>query len=264
MLEGSHPATTRYPALRTLLTTGILVMALLFGPTVLRAQKGAVTAPAPASDTIFQADDFLRNLPPLETLIDSALAHAPAIKGQDLNIERSKLAVRRTRNAWTTDIVNAGGGLSYGQLNDLYMSDGGQSTVSNSAQTRYSVGMSVKIPVSAFLNRTESKTAKVELKLAENQKQQTINDIREEVYSRYNSLLANYDGYKILFENFEDQEVILQHAEKDFLNNQITVADLSNTRVSYSRARIDLSKARYEFERSRWVLEDLVGFRIGH
>ena len=243
--------------------SAVLFISCLPGETF--AQQAGSGKSEQGSYVAFEGDGFLEKLPPLETLIDSAIACAPDIKSQDISVRMSKLEIKHARNSWTNDLVNAGGVLNYGRLNDLYLSDNsttGQMAATTSSQTRYSVGVSVRIPVSSFFNRHDYKAAKIELEQTENKKQILVNAIREEVFSRYNSLLTNYQAYKILFENFDDQEIILQNAEKDFLTNQVSMAELSNVRISYAKAKVDMSNARYEFQKSLWLLEEMVGFKI--
>lgn len=215
--------------------------------------------------TSFGADFFLQKLPPVEILIDSAISRAPAIKGQEISARKSQLDMKHARTEWTSDLLNAGGTLNYGKLNDIYLNDNGsigQMAATTSSQTRYSVGITMRIPISSFFSRYDYKAAKIDLEQTENQKQGLINSIREEVLNRYNSLLSNYETYKILFENFDDQEIILQNAEKDFLTNQISMGDISGIRISYAKAKVDMSKARYEFQKSLWMLEEFTGIKI--
>jgi outer membrane protein TolC len=241
----------------------ILVVFFLTGKTF--AQQQLHSNSGKETSASFEADGFLEKLPPVEILIDSAISHAPGIKSQDISMKKSKLDMQHARNNWTNDLVNAGGVINYGKLNDLYLADNssvGQVAATTSTQTRYSVGVTVKLPVSALFNHYDYKAAKIELEQTENQKQLLVNELREEVMSRYNSLVSNYLAYKILFESFDDQEIIVQHAEKDFLTNQISISDLSNIRVSYAKAKVDMSRARYDFQKSLWLLEEVVGFKI--
>lgn len=250
-------------SLRTVASLIIFVTCAAF-PRETRAQQARPDTTVKTASS-FDADSFLRKLPPVEVLIDSAIAQAPDIRGQEISVRQSRLEVRRARTSWTSDMVNAGGIVNYGKLNDLYLADNsgaGQVAATTSSQTRYSVGLTVKIPISSMFNRSDYKAAKMELEQTENRKQALINSIREEVYSRYNNLLTTYQAYQILFETFTDQEVIMQTAERDFLNNQISVADLSNIRISWAKAKVDMSNAQYEFQKSLWMLEEMTGIRI--
>jgi outer membrane protein TolC len=212
----------------------------------------------------FEADSFLLKLPSIEILIDSAIAHAPVIKVQNLSLQKNQLDLKHSKNEWTKDIINAGGIFSYGQFYDINNSDISpvQQTTSASAQTRYSLGLTLKIPIISFFDRYDYKVAKIELEQTQSNKQLLIKEIREEVYNRYNSLISSYQNYKILFENFDDQNIIMENAEKDFMSNQISVSETSSLRISYAKAKIDLSKARYEFQKALWLLEEITGFRI--
>jgi outer membrane protein TolC len=215
---------------------------------------------------VFEADSFILRIPSVETLIDSAIAHAPIIKVQDLSLQKNQLDIKHSKNEWTKDIINAGGILTYGQFYDINNNNSTispvQQTTSNSAQTRYSLGLTLKIPIISFFDRYNYKVAKIEHELTKNNKQLLVKEIREEVYNRYNSLMSSYQDYKILFENFDDQNIIMENAEKDFMSNEISVTEISSLRISYAKSKIDLSKSRYEFLKALWLLEEITGFRI--
>ena len=214
--------------------------------------------------SVLEADSFLLRIPSIETLIDSAITHAPIIKVQNLSLQKSNLDIKHARSEWTKDIINAGGIFSYGQFYDINNSTVSpvQPTSSASAQARYSFGLTLKIPVISFFDHYDYKVAKIEQEQTQSNKQLLIKQLREEVYNRYNNLMNSYESYKILFENFDDQTIIMENAEKDFMSNQISVSETSSLRISYSMAKIDLSKARYDFQKALWLLEEIIGFRI--
>ena len=256
--------TCRVPQMLHMRILTLLVLGTLLSsaPGIARAQQAAA-APAVA---VADSDLFLMQIPPLQVLIDSAIARAPGIRAQDITIRRSRVEMKHAKNNWTSDIINAGGILNYGKLNDMYLSSNsgtsGQVAATTSSQTRYSVGVSVKIPISSLIDRTDYKAAQIQVELTENQRRIIIEEIRERVYTRYNAMLAAYQAYRILYSDFGDQEMIVQHAERDFVGNLISLADLSNVRISFSKAKIDLEMARLEFKRSLWMLEELTGIRI--
>jgi outer membrane protein TolC len=248
-------------------TTNLLsFLVLLFLSIQSQAQSNLTDSIHSDLQSAFAEDSFLLRIPSIETLIDSAIAHAPIIKVQDLSLLKNQLDMKHSRNEWTKDIINAGGILTYGQFYDINNSNSTispvQQTTSNSAQTRYSLGLTLKIPIISFFDRYNYNVAKIEHELTKNNKQLLIKEIREEVYNRYNGLMSSYQDYKILFENFDDQNIIMENAEKDFMSNEISVTEISSLRISYAKAKIDLSKARYEFLKALWLLEEITGFRI--
>jgi outer membrane protein TolC len=212
-----------------------------------------------------EVDSFLFKLPPLELLIDSAVKRAPIIKGQDLNIARDKLAISRLRMNWSKDIIVGGINVNYGLFDNLIISkDLGvdQLNTKNSQQTRYTLGLSMKLPISYFYDHFDLKMAKIQLEQAHFEKESVIRSMRELVYNRYNDLLGAYRKYMILLEDIDAYNILLQNAEKDFLSNQISVTEITAVKMANSKARLELSDAENNFVKARWFLEELTGVRI--
>ena len=114
----------RHPAFNTLWPKLLLCLLMAWHIGGSQAQTSTPAAQVPALKVVDTAD-FLSKLPPVEVLIDSAIAHAPAVKGQDISLRKTQLDIKHAKNLWTSDIVNAGGALNYGKLNDMYLSDNG-------------------------------------------------------------------------------------------------------------------------------------------
>ncbi len=211
------------------------------------------------------ADSFLMKLPPLEILIDSAIARAPLLKGHQLSIKKNELDVKRLKNNWRKDIVTGGVNVNYGLFDNLIISkDLGIDNLNTKAnqQTRYTLGVAVKIPITAFLDKYDFRMAQLTLEQTEIEKQVLIQSIREEVYNRYNFLINSYQKYNLLLEDIDGYEILLSNAEKDFLSNRITVEEVTNVKMSVSKAKMELNDARNEFFRARWFLEELTGVPI--
>ena len=212
-----------------------------------------------------ETDSFLLKLPSLEVLIDSAIAHAPIMKGQDLNIARDKLAISRFRMNWSKDIIAGGINVNYGLFDNLIIAkDLGVDQLNTKAnqQTRYTLGLSMKLPISYLYDHFDLKLAKIQLEQTQIEKQSLIKSIREEVYNRYNELLRAYHKYMILLEDFDTYTVLMQNAEKDFLRNRISIQEVTSVKMANSKAKLDLNDAKNEFIRARWMLEELTGVPI--
>ena len=222
---------------------------------------GPLTVEVPVTAT----DSFLVRLPKLETFIDSALARAPALKNHDLNVQRDRLLINRTKMNWAKDIVTGGISVSYGLFDNLIISkDLGVDQLNTKAneQTRYTLGLALKLPISTLYDRFDLKMAKITLEQTENEKTALIQTIREEVYNRYSYMVTAYQNYAMLLEDIDAYDILLNNAEKDFLSNRITVEEYTSVKMSISRARMDLNNARNDLMKALWSLEELTGIKI--
>jgi outer membrane protein TolC len=166
---------------------------------------------------------------------------------------------------WSKDIIAGGINVNYGLFDNLIIAkDLGVDQLNTKAnqQTRYTLGLSMKLPISYLYDHFDLKLAKIQLEQTQIEKQSLIKSIREEVYNRYNDLLRTYQKYMILLEDFDTYSVLLQNAEKDFLSNRISIQEVTSVKMANSKAKLDLNDAKNEFIRARWMLEELTGVPI--
>jgi outer membrane protein TolC len=208
-------------------------------------------------------DNFLTKLPDLESLIDSALVHAPLFKLQSIDLRLKELAIENARKNWSKNILSGGASYYYG--NDLILNsvqDAGQVNTNSKASSHYSVGLSMKIPISILFDHQDLQKAKMELERTESEGLVLTKSIREEVNTRYLNLINAYQKYSILLDDFESHEINLQNAEKDFKSGKITVQEYTNQTMAYTKAKLEVSEAKNNFNNSIWLLEELIGFKL--
>jgi outer membrane protein TolC len=212
-----------------------------------------------------QSDKFLAHLPTLETFIDSALVRDPSLKMNELNVKKRDLEITKAKRNWTKDIISGNADVNYGRFDNLILSkDLGidQLNTSGGAQTRYSVGLNLKIPITPFFDKTEVKMARFNSEQSAIEKQILVKSIREDVYNLYNKLIESYQKYKILAGDFETYTIIMQQSEKNFAQNQTNIVDVLNSKMSNSKAMLELITAKNNFEKAIWDIQELTGIRI--
>jgi outer membrane protein TolC len=212
-----------------------------------------------------QTTKFVRKIPSIETLIDSAISRNPQIKINGLNVKRRELEITKTKRNWTKDIISGSSDINYGRFDNLIIAkDLGIDNLNTttSSQTRYSVGLSLKIPITPFFDKTDIKIAKVDLEQVKEEKQEVIKVIRNEVYAKYNTLINCYTTYKILSGDIDTYAILIQQAEKDFYQNQNTITNLLNLKMGISKAKIELLQARNNLEKAIWDIHELTGIQI--
>jgi outer membrane protein TolC len=245
------------------ITIGLLILVAL--NYVVAQSQQQVNVPKDTTDIWIQANEFIRRIPSIETFIDSAISKNPQIKINGLNVKRKELEITKAKRNWTKDIISGSSDINYGRFDNLIIAkDLGIDNLNTttSSQTRYSVGLSLKIPITPFLDKTDIKIAKVDLEQVKAEKQEAINVIRNEVYAKYNILIDCYIRYKILSGDFDTYNIISQQAEKDFYQNQNTITGLLNVKMSTSKAKIELLQARNNLEKAIWDIHELTGIQI--
>ena len=212
-----------------------------------------------------QSNDFIRKIPSLQILIDSAVSRDPRLNLKQLDVRQKELELAKARKAWTKDIISSSAGVNYGKFDNLVISkDLGidQLNTRSEAQTRYSVGLSLKFPITTIFDHTEVKLAKIDLERIDYDKRELIKNIREEVYSKYNALIDAYQNYIILAGDFESYDIIAQNAEKDFYRNQMTLPEIINLKISNSKVKMELYNAKNKLQKAIWELHELTGIEI--
>jgi outer membrane protein len=208
-------------------------------------------------------DSFLSKLPSLESLIDSALFHAPMLKMQSLDLRIKDMEINNARKNWSKNIISGNASYNYGD--NLILSENlglGQLSTNSKADSHYSVGFSLKIPITTLFDHQDLRKAEIELQKTEMQRLILVKSIREEVNTKYLNLTNAYQKYKILLDDFESHEINLQNAEKDFLNSRISVQEVTTIKMANSKAKLELTDAKSALSSAIWLLEELVGFQL--
>lgn len=213
--------------------------------------------------TANETDSFLAGLPSLETLIDSAIVHAPELKMNSLDIKLKELDISGARKNWTKNIVSGSANFNYGDNLVINEASGvGQINSDADAAPHYSVGFSIKIPIATIFDHQELKKANLEMEKTEYESIISQNALRIEVNNRYSNMVNAYQKYKSLSADIDSYEIIAQNADKDFLNSRITVQEITNFKMAYSKAKLELSDAKSNFLNSKWLLEEIIGFKL--
>lgn len=235
-----------------------LLLALLF-----ISFSKSIYSQTPDNKIITETDPFLAGLPSLETMIDSALLHAPEIKMSSLDLKMKELDIANARKNWTKNIISGSANINYGDNLVINESSGlGQLNTNTPAAPHYSIGLSLKIPIATIFDHQELKKANLQMERTEYQNLISRNSVRMEVSTRYTNMINDYQKFKSLSADIVSYEIIAQDAENDFKNSRISVQEITNLKMSFSKAKLDLSDAKNNFLNSKWLLEEIIGFKL--
>jgi len=211
-------------------------------------------------------DNIESMLPPLETIIDSAIANNPEIKFRDLQIIVNKYKLSTERNLWTRDI-GMQTDVRYGTFNNFSTNTSEGQSPSNiatlSSQLNYGVGAYIKLPFFDFVNRkNQVQMATTEVKQAESFAQTQRNELRQMVIKQYNDLIVKHRVLKIKSKYAETSKINMLMVEQEFTNGIIPVSEYSRISEIVTRTEIDLENSRMEFLTAYMILEEITGIRF--
>jgi outer membrane protein TolC len=210
-------------------------------------------------------DDVNFYLPPLATIIDSALVHSPILAMYDSELEISKMELERKKNQWT-DYLFSTSEIRYGSTDNVVFSQD-QSTYSNTINavvtTRYSIGLGLRISAFDMIDRKRKIIiANEENKIAQSRRDDMVRQITKEVTLLYNSVILNQ---RILTIKSETQQAKLIHfnmAEKQFLEGEIPVSEYAQIIEMIAKSSSEFETAKMDFTNAYFLLETAVGLNL--
>lgn len=209
-------------------------------------------------------DDITKKIPPLEALIDSAIANSPYLKFRDAQIVVNHYKYLNDRSQLLRDI-----GFSiearYGRFDNFSETSGTVPVYTGSTRDewRYGAGAYIKIPLYDITNRkTTINLAKKEVEQAINHRNTLAYEIRRDVIVMYNELILKQRLLKIASDNMITAELQMNLAEKQFMSGQLPLGELSRMTDLHARAKMAFEENRMAFINAYALLEILVGAKF--
>lgn len=211
-------------------------------------------------------DNIESLLPPLEKIIDTAIARNPYIKFRDLQIVVNEHKLKADRLDWTRD-VGFQTDVRYGTFDNFATNvvEGQNPALSSTrnTQTNYGIGGYIRIPFYDFLNRrNQIKLSKAEVEQAQNYSQVQRNELRQLVVKQYNELIVKHRLLKIKSKYAETARINMEMAEKQFLNGVVSIAEYSNITEIVARSEADYETSKMDFRTAFMILEEIVGIKF--
>ncbi|KQC30132.1 TolC family protein [Flagellimonas eckloniae] len=208
-------------------------------------------------------NDISKKLPPIDSLVQMAKEYSPFIKVTVSEQKYRDGVVSSEQRAWL-EYINLEAGYNYGIFDNLSNSqlagDPGSQTLFSTEQSRYNVGASIRLPLSAILNRrARIKSAKGEAEKARFETQVAEVELKQKVVEMYNDLLKTHRLFFIsgsIVDNFRVQSL---RAEKDFANGIINVTEYTRLQQMMNQATMNFELLRSEFISSVMALEGIIG-----
>ena len=211
-------------------------------------------------------DNIELMLPPLETIIDSAIAKNPYVKFRDLQIVVNSKKLKSDRADWTRDI-GFQTDVRFGTFNNFASNvvEGQNPALSSTinSQTNYGIGGYIRIPFYDFINRkNQIKQSKAEIEQAKSYSLVQRDELRQSVIRQYNELIIKQRILRIKTKYVETSRIHMEMVEKSFINGTITLTEYSSLTEIASRAEADFETSKMEFRTAYMILEEIVGMKF--
>lgn len=211
-------------------------------------------------------NDIAKKLPPVDTLVAMAREYSPFIKVTVSEQQYRDGVVSSEQRAWL-EYINLEAGYNYGIFDNLsnaqIAGDPQSQALFSSEQSRYNVGVSLRLPLSAIVNRrARIKSAKGEAEKARFETQVAEVELEQKVVELYNNLLKSHRLFFIsgsIVDNFRVQSI---RAEKDFANGIINIAEYTRLQQMMNQATMGFELQRSEFISSVMALEGIIGAEL--
>ncbi|MFA9388882.1 MAG: TolC family protein [Prolixibacteraceae bacterium] len=208
--------------------------------------------------------DITMRLPPIAELQAAALETSPLLKIHDANLVISRLKIISMKRDWMRSL-GFEAGAKYGLFDNLILTgDLGidQVATNTTEQTRYNVGLFLKIPLSTVVDKSSVNIARAEMDIIALEKETTIRELRNLIIVQYNNVVKAYRNMVIQNNAVEIYRVQMLRAEQDFNNGKITVADYARLHDMLSRSILNFEDIKVEYITALQLLQETVGIEI--
>lgn len=209
--------------------------------------------------------DGIQNLiPSLEALLDSAERHSPLLKVYDSEIVIQQLKIKSEKREWM-ESLGFQAGARYGLFDNLILKetlDIEDLAVSTTEQTRYDIGIFLKIPLSSIADKSNIQIAKEEGNRLKFQKLNTLSELRKLVIIQYNNVIKAQKKLLINSQQVETYKIQMIRAEKDYENGIIDIAEFSRLNNLYTTALINREDTKIEFITALQLLRETTATNI--
>lgn len=206
-------------------------------------------------------------LPPLDSLFENAKKN-PIIQIKEAKKEEEISLLKKERKSWLK-YLNVGGSYHYGiQANTSGYSDSATPIYyqfNENAMSYYNIGGSVSIPLEDLFDRKrKTNQQRLKVKEADLLKDQTMDELKQQIIEIYSSVLSNITILKLKAEYMVFTNAQYQMGENDFLNGKGDAKTLSEQKQIQIIAASDYESARATLNSSLLKLEMITRTPIIH
>lgn len=212
-----------------------------------------------------EENDISKDLPSIDSLQQLAEQNSPLLSFYNADIIINRLKVISEKRDWM-EHLSFEGEARYGLFDNLILSsDLGREDLATSTteQTRYSLGVSLRLPLSKIADRKNRiNIAKGEEEKARFQRETAIQELRQLVIIQYNNIIKAHRLMVVNNANVSSFNIQAIRAEKDFLNGKITIAELARLREMLARGIENFESNKSDFQLAYLLMQETVGTNL--
>lgn len=195
----------------------------------------------------------------LPTLISSAQKFSPEIKRLGAGVEFSKANQRISKNAIFSRLSLLSSyhyGTNYSAVNELNVAN----TFTTIQSGFYNVGVGLQLPITEVINRKHlMKSTQAQIDMASHEKDDAALYVKQRVIEYYQELKLAHRLMMISSSNKQAAQINYKMAEKEFLQGQMTVEQVSRVLDIFNKSKIEYETYLNKFQTSLMQLDAYTG-----
>ncbi|MCH2045988.1 MAG: TolC family protein [Saprospiraceae bacterium] len=203
---------------------------------------------------------IIYNLPPMEDLVDTAIANSISLNGKNQLIRVKQNELARIKNDWL-NIFAVQGGLSYGNGSiAARQSNFNDVVLSNNSTVRFSIGISMSFSPSYWMERkNEINIRKAHLEYEKITKDEVKHLIRQAVINAYLALEFYREAFLVANAGYESNHATVLLAEKKFLEGDIDIALYNDIQLKHTKLAMEIEGYKRNLKKAFYDLEIAIG-----
>lgn len=209
-------------------------------------------------------NDITKQLPTLHQLQDLAVEHSPLLKIINSNVVIQQLKIKSEKRAWMQSL-GFEAGAKYGLFDNLVLSEdlGYQDlATSTTEQTRYNLGVYLRIPLSLIADNSNVEIAKEEKHKLRYEKASNVKELRQLVIIQYSNVVKAHKAVVMRTTHMQSYQAQMFRADKDYENGLINIAEYVRLQDLALSAQIELENSKIELLTALQLLQETVGVKI--
>jgi outer membrane protein TolC len=201
---------------------------------------------------------------PLEQLLDSCEVYSPLLKMVDADIYIQDLRIKSEKKEWLT-FFSISGTAKYGMFDNLVINeDSGEDYLGSTStkQSRYSVGMTLKVPLSSIFDKVNRDVAKSEKVKLQHQRDNTIKELRKLVIAQYANLIRAHTKLIIRTSELETVKLQMMDVELNYKNGKIPLSAFTSQKGELLNIKLALEEIKIEFTVALYNLQETIGINL--
>lgn len=207
--------------------------------------------------------ELREQLIPLDSIISIAVLNNPGIKAQEALVEAGEDQIKFSRREWQNGVFGTFTQTLGNQAVILNTNQEPDAIQSSSVQSGFRLGLNVNIPLFLLFGRTSRiNVYEHELEVRKRTEEKIKMDVSRQVVYEYNNMLTTHRIMLITSNSRGTTRLLLDMAEKQFAQGDISIAEYSSVAAIATKAESDYEISRRDFYTYYQQLEKLLGVRL--